>query len=238
MSLGDDDDVESYGDGSSHGENEYLDNISEYSSSDDENGSISSYSESDGASESDSDSDGASESDSDSDNDSIVIIDEFDIDDMDEDNLEQIERQDADHLYNEKEHGHYYIGLYKYMRNPKIFLMANTVSTRIFFKFEFQRIFRYLNCYSSIRIQDPKVEIMQLHILEDQTYSVVLKTHWIRLIQRHWKKAFHKRREITKAIKSPRALMHREVHGRFPYGLNRIPSIWGLMRDYCCPTKQ
>jgi hypothetical protein len=152
---------------------------------------------------------------------------------MDEDNLEQIERQDVDHLYSEKEHGHYYVGLCKYMRNPKIFLMANTVSTRIFFKFEFQRIFRYLNCYSSMRIQDPKVEIMQLHILEDQTYSVVLKTHWLRLIQRHWKKAFAKRKIIIKAIKSVTSLQYRELHGRFPYGLNRIPSIWGLMRDYC-----
>lgn len=237
MSLGHGDDHSS-DDESSEG-NEYIDNISEYSSSDNENGSISSYSESDGVSEIDgaSDGDSTSDNDNDSDNESIVIIDEFDIDDMDEDNLEQIERQEADHLYNEKEHGHYYIGLYKYMRNPKIFLMANTVSTRIFFKFEFQRIFRYLNCYSSIRIQDPKVEIMQLDILEDQTYSVVLKTHWIRLIQRHWKKAFHKRCEIIKAIKSPRALMHRELHGRFPYGLNRIPSIWGLMRDYASNIK-
>jgi hypothetical protein len=164
--------------------------------------------------------------------DSIVIIDEFDIDDFDEDNLEQIERQDVDHLYGEKEHGHYYVGLCKYMRNPKIFLMANTVSTRIFFKFEFQRIFRYLNCYSSMMITNPKVEIMKLNILHDQTYSVVLKTHWLRLIQRHWKKAYKKRCEVIKVIKSVTSLQYRETHGRFPYGLSRIPSIWGLMRDY------
>ena len=170
--------------------------------------------------------------DTDSDDDSIVIIDEFDMDDMDEDNLEQIERLDTDHLYNEKEHGRYYIGLCKFMKNPKIFLMANTVSTKIFFTFDFQRIFKYLNCYSSMRIQNPEVEIMQLHILEDQTYSVILKTHWLRLIQRHWKKAFAKRQKIIKSIKCGGVLRHREIHGRFPYGLNNIPSIWGLMRDY------
>jgi len=169
--------------------------------------------------------------DSDSD-DSVVIIDEFDIDEFDRDNLEQIERLDVDQLYSEKEHGHYYIGLCKYMRNPKIYLMANTVSTRIFFKFEFQRIFRYLNCYSSMMIPNPKVEIMQLQILEDQTYSVVLKTHWLRLIQRHWKKAYKKRRVIIKSLRLPGVLKYREIHGRFPYGLNRIPSIWGLLRDY------
>ena len=164
--------------------------------------------------------------------DSIVIIDELDIDEFDVDNLEQIERADTDHLYSEKEHGHYYIGLYKYMRNPKIFLMATSISTQAFFQFEFRRVFRYLTCYSSMRIEDPRVEIMQLHILEDQTYTVVLKTHWLRLIQRHWKKAFAKRKQIIKAIKSSGVLKHREIHGRFPYGLNRIPSIWGLMRDY------
>jgi hypothetical protein len=208
--------------------------MSEYSESDD--AEISSIEEDDSIHFIDTDTDSSMDENgsisSDDSDDSIVIIDEFDIDDMDEDNLEQIERQDADHLYNEKEHGQYYIGLCKYMRNPKIFLMANTVSTRIFFTFDFQRIFRYLNCYSSMRIQDPKVEIMQLQILEDQTYSVVLKTHWLRLIQRHWKKAFRKRQMIIKAIKCGGALRYREIHGRFPYGLNRIPSIWGLMRDY------
>jgi hypothetical protein len=163
---------------------------------------------------------------------SIVIIDEFDIDEFDVDNLEQIERIDTEHLYSEKEHGKYYIGIYKYMRNPKILLMATSISTEAFFQFEFRRVFRYLTCYSSMRILDPKVEIMQLHILEDQTYSVVLKTHWLRLIQRHWKKAFAKRQLIIKTIKFGSALRYREIHGQFPYGLNHIPSIWGLMRDY------
>jgi hypothetical protein len=169
--------------------------------------------------------------DSDSD-DSVVIIDEFDIDEFDRDNLEQIERLDANQLYSEKENGRYYIGLCKYMRNPKIYLMANTVSVKIFFKFEFQRIFRYLNCYCSMMIPNAKVEIMQLQILEDQTYSVVLKTHWLRLIQRHWKKAYKKRSSIIKSLRSPGVLKYREINGCFPYGLNKIPSIWGLLRDY------
>jgi hypothetical protein len=73
---------------------------------------------------------------------------------------------------------------------------------------------------------------MKLYILNDGTYSVVLKTHWIRLIQRHWRKALLMRKQIMKKQMLVRSLYYREIHGKFPYGLNNMPMLTGLMSQY------
>jgi hypothetical protein len=169
----------------------------------------------------------------DSDNESIIIeADDFSDDESDEIALEHIYEDDVLHLDSEKSNGEYYVGLCKYMPRPRLHLMINSISPGTFFRYNYYHVLKYLYYYSSVRLFQPKIEIMKLAILPDQTYSVILKTHWIRLIQRHWRSVLKKRMEIIRGRKNPGAIFWREVTGKFPHGLNVFPGLIGMMRHY------
>jgi len=174
------------------------------------------------ASESGTDNEIVSDSDSD-----ISNFDEFDVDSDDE----ELYQEDSYHIYSEKQHDHYYIGLAKRISSNNL-IMVNSVSSVMFFRYPFQRIREYLANYSIVRVENAKIHIMKLCILEDETYSVVLKTHWIRLIQRHWKKVFKQRKQISRERRSIKNMHFKELHGRHKNGLNYIPSIYGMMSQY------
>jgi hypothetical protein len=166
---------------------------------------------------------------SDSDND----FEEFDII-PNEWEYDEIYQDDSHHVYSEKEHEHYYIGLTKrtHSGGRDVLLMVNSVSPFVFFQYEFERIRKYLAEYSIVRVENAKVHIMKLCILEDGTYSVLLKTHWLRLVQRHWKKVYAERKKVFRGRRNLANLKHREIYGRWPNGLNRFPSLHGLMMQY------
>jgi hypothetical protein len=169
------------------------------------------------------------ENDSDSDND----FEEFDIlpNDWEHDEIYQ---DDSHHVYSEKEHDNYYIGLTKrtHTDGRDVLLMVNSVSPFVFFQYGFERIRRYLAEYSIVRVENAKVHIMKLCILDDGTYSVVLKTHWLRLVQRHWRKTYQQRKKVIRGRRNLHNMRQREIYGRWPYGLNILPSLHGLTQDY------
>ena len=147
---------------------------------------------------------------------------------------DEIYQDDSHHVYSEKEHDHYYIGLTKRLcaDGADVLLMVNSVSPLVFFRYEFERIRRYLAEYSIIRVENAKVNIMKLCILEDGTYSVVLKTHWLRLVQRHWKTTYQLRKKVIRGRRNLNNLRHREINGKWPQGLNRVPGLHGMLSDY------
>lgn len=152
-------------------------------------------------------------------------------DDFDED-YNEIYENDSQHMYSEKINGQYYIGISKYIYQFNTILLVNSVSPTVFFRYSFNRIYDYLSKYSVIRMQNAKVHIMKLDILSDGTYSVILKTHWLRLIQRHWKKIFKTRKQIIKKRCSIINILSREIYGRYPNELNSLPDIYGMMHCY------
>jgi hypothetical protein len=184
-----------------------------------------------------------SDSDSDNDNDNnienvsttsesiLIEFDEYSDDEEDQYTIDEIYTDEQSFLDSEKQNGKYYIGLAKHMKSRQI-LLLNTISTKTFYKYSYIHVLKYLYYYSIVRLYQPRVEIMKLYILNDGTYSVVLKTHWIRLIQRHWRKALLMRKQIMKKQMHLSSLYHREIYGRFPYGMNKIPMLSGLMSRY------
>ena len=52
-----------------------------------------------------------------------------------------------------------------------------------------------------------------------------MKTYWLRLIQRCWKTVYRKRMEISKQRAQLTNLRYREIYGKWPYGINYLPSI-------------
>lgn len=165
-------------------------------------------------------------------NDSIIIeFDEYSDDEDDEYTIDEIYSREQLFLDSEKQNSQYYIGLSKHMKSRHI-LLLNAISANSFYKYSYIHVLKYLYYYSLVRLYQPNVEIMKLYILNDGIYSVVLKTHWIRLIQRHWRKALQMRKQIMKKQMLVSSLYHREIYGRFPTGFNKLPILNGLMNQY------
>ena len=126
--------------------------------------------------------------------------------------FEPIERDDYDDVFEQENHridldredGHYYIGIHSDL------LMTNSVGSRTFFSHSSKKIRDYLYNYSVIE-QDaiPSIDIMKLAIQPDSSYSVVLKTHWLRIVQRNWKRVFalHKRGVSTSSTIGLRGML-------------------------------
>ena len=146
--------------------------------------------------------------------------------------IQEIFHEDSTHLYMDKEDKQYYVGFCKPMHKPHLILMANSVSTQTFFRHPFERICQYLQHYSTLLLRSPKLEIMQLHITENDAYSIVIKTHWLRIIQRHWKKIYRLRQIILQKRMTIQSLKTFEITADFPYGLRIMPSLYGMLFSY------
>lgn len=172
---------------------------------------------------------------------SVIIESHVDDDDDDDDDyfddddseieytIERIFREESDYIDTDKESGKYYIGLYKYNSFRKIFVLTNAISAKSFLKFSYKDTLKYLYIYSIMRTSNPKIEIFSLIKLPDDSYSVILKTHWLRIIQRNWKLIFKERAEILLKRRSVKSLYNLQITGRYPYGLNSMPSIHGML---------
>ena len=75
---------------------------------------------------------------------------------------------------------------------------------------------------------------IQLHIakviyLSGSECVAILKTFWIKIIQRTWKKIYKKRCNIIALRKSYTSLFYRESHGKWPDNCLYLPSLQGLL---------
>lgn len=153
------------------------------------------------------------------------------------DEVDEIHDMDYQHVYSEKEDKHHYIGICTeiiqndelHLPKRSIYLMINSISSATYFRWSHNSILRYLYYYGMTAIHDPKIDIMQLHILEDGTYSVVLKTFWLKLIQRKWKKIFQIRRQTLQNRMQLSSIYHREIFGEWPVHIRNMPGLHGLL---------
>lgn len=113
-------------------------------------------------------------------------------------------------------------------------LIGMKINVSLFYKYPISIIQSYLSDYSNnanIRV-DPlssQINVFQLFIDKSGCYLAIVKTHWLRLIQRHWKKIFHLKQEQIKKQKALAHLKHREIKGRIPFP---IYGLRGLMSTY------
>lgn len=148
-----------------------------------------------------------------------------------EEMIERIYFHEQDFLDSEKEHEHYYIGYNKVSTDKQYILYANAVTPTTFFRFSINHIQYYLHEYS-IFVTKPNIDIMKLFILDDHTYTVVIKTFWLRIIQRHWKKIYSQRKYCLKRRKQIKTLMHFECNGRYPPDCDFMPNLYGMLSSY------
>ena len=134
-------------------------------------------------------------------------------------------------LYREKQHNKYYLGsaLYYPRRNCIQFDMSVSVST--LFNYDIQDIQLYLAEYSPVfhTTQRIAIHIIKLDIQPDQEYCAILKTFWLRIVQRCWKKQFAKRNTVLRLRGGISAQRHFELTGTYPQGLRNIPGLRGML---------
>jgi len=142
----------------------------------------------------------------------------FDLSDETEDETEDEMELLGDVFYeSDEDEAHqtnkYYIGLPGYIKKERNYILMSSISCRRFLKHPFKDIVSYLHSMSICYVVNPQIHIMKLHISDGGVYNVVLKTHYIRLIQRTWKKIYKKRQEYINKMKSFNALRMREIGG-------------------------
>ena len=72
-------------------------------------------------------------------------------------------------------------------------------------------------------------QIGETMILPGDEMVVILKTVWIRLLQRTWKKICARRREILRKRCKPHSIQERERSGAWPNDCRDLPGLRGMM---------
>lgn len=76
-----------------------------------------------------------------------------------------------------------------------------------------------------------KPEIAECLMLESQHSVAIIKTIWIKLIQRKWKKVYAEHKAVIRLRMSYSSLKTREITGRWPQSCCYLPTLYGLLSD-------
>jgi hypothetical protein len=74
-----------------------------------------------------------------------------------------------------------------------------------------------------------KPEIGEYIILPTQEAIAILKTFWLRIIQKKWKKVFQERKNIISQRCNLTNLSTRETRGRWPQSCSNLPGLKGML---------
>jgi len=149
---------------------------------------------------------------------------DFELDVMVENIFDREERfLDAD-----KVDGCYYVGLPCLMKSPREWILQIAIQPKTMLSNKMNDVMRYLIDYSVTRIRSPIMHIMKLDISNTGAYNVVLKTHWLRLVQRTWKRVFKERKQFIGYCKNPRSILHRQTHGQWENN-RKFPGVKGML---------
>ena len=120
-----------------------------------------------------------------------------------------------------------YIGVSTYDSQYDVNLLASRVSPKSFFHYDIDEVMDYLRNNNILETNTIPFspDIMQIHIDNVQAFTVVLKTHWLRLVQRKWKNVIQRRKSI---MSDPKYLRNREIHGKSTI---ELPSLQGMLSN-------
>jgi len=74
-----------------------------------------------------------------------------------------------------------------------------------------------------------KPEIAKCVYLSGDECVAILKTFWIRIVQRAWRRVFEERKQIFAQRMRIESLKHREIMGKWPANCSRLPGIEGML---------
>jgi hypothetical protein len=92
----------------------------------------------------------------------------------------------------------------------------------------------YLEIVSNSNYIQPHIaEVIKFNKANDGNvfyYSLaIIKTIWLKLVQKNWKRIFNERRKIIKIRCDPRSIRYREIHKKWPRECSHLPSLKGML---------
>jgi hypothetical protein len=148
-----------------------------------------------------------------------------------EDIIDEIAESEEAFLDTDKHHMQYYLGSAIYFPEYTSIQLDTVISPATLFSYSLSYIRLYLAEYSICNITRdlPYIHILQLDIKPDGEYCVIIKTFWLKIVQRAWKKQFAKRRTVILSRGHIAARRHFELTGTYPRELRNIPGLRGLL---------
>lgn len=169
---------------------------------------------------------------------------------------DRIFMEDQDYVDSEKENNTYLIGGCYTCRGTDILLediyLSLAISPSIFYKYSYPLITEYLGAYGGdnavfigflnplSRERRPQIEIMQMKLKMEGQFChniVVMKTFWLKIVQRKWKKVFNERKRVLKERMKIESHKYFEMHGKYPYGCHSLPRYQGMLSDLFIKSK-
>lgn len=89
---------------------------------------------------------------------------------------------------------------------------------------------KFIRNYDSITAKSYYIQphIGQVIYLSSGECVVIVKTVWLRLIQRCWRRVYNEKKRVISRRRQIDSLKFREVHGKWPNDCNYLPSIYGM----------
>ncbi len=75
-------------------------------------------------------------------------------------------------------------------------------------------------------------EIAECFVLPTLEYIAIIKTIWIRLIQRKWKRVFAEKKQVQKSRACLSSISTRQVTGMWPKHCQILPGLKGMLAEY------
>jgi len=79
------------------------------------------------------------------------------------------------------------------------------------------------------RTNNVKVEIAECLYLNGEYCVGILKTFWIKIIQRKWKQIYKERKRVIQERCSLKSFNHIMIYGKWPYSCSYYPSFKGML---------
>tara|TARA_Y100000992_G_C21263733_1_gene492740 strand:+ start:1529 stop:2176 length:648 start_codon:yes stop_codon:yes gene_type:complete len=168
---------------------------------------------------------------------------------------DRIFMEDQDLVDSDKEDNQYLIGGCYTTKHREIsktlehIYLSIALKPNTFFKTEYKVIQEYLKVYGFggiystqpiwinnplIRTSLPTLEIMQMKIKAEGQFChniVILKTTWLRLVQRKWRTIFNERKRIVKERMKVSSQKYWELYGKYPNNCRYLPKLKGMLSD-------
>jgi hypothetical protein len=133
------------------------------------------------------------------------------------------------------EHDKYILGWTNPCEVSNHLLVCESINIEIFYKHTYKNIVDYFYNYSYIEPDNyPRLDIIKVQVTQDGEYQLstaIVKTYWICIIQRFWKKIYRERMRVLSLRKNLNTMRTIELTGKYPKQCCYLPSIRGLMSN-------
>jgi hypothetical protein len=99
-----------------------------------------------------------------------------------------------------------------------------------FMRNTYRNCYMYLYNYSGALLIRPKIEIIKLYITDDDAYIAIIKTFWLKIVQRTWKRRFQERIRMLQKRRTIQSQTYFQQHGKYPSGIRILPTIHNMIR--------